>query len=185
MTRQEQDKTVLEILQEGSDAGKDFIRGLLEHTIQRVLQEEMAAFLNAESYERTKDRRGYRSGYKPRTLKTRVGRLELMVPRDREGKFQTELFEKYQRSEKALMLAVYQLPESHRRRMRSTNMLERFNQKIKRRTRVVRIFPSEISCIRLISALAIEMNEEWMERRYLTMDRQKIDLNKMAEGKAA
>ena len=67
-------------------------------------------------------------------------------------------------------LSVYALPEQHRIRMRSTNMLERFNQEIKRRTRVVRIFPNEQACIRLVSALAMEMNEVWMERKYLDME---------------
>jgi len=68
------------------------------------------------------------------------------------------------------MLAVYQLPEPHRKRMRSTNMLERYNQELKRRTRVVRIFPDDRSCLRLVTALAIEQSEEWQERRYLDMD---------------
>jgi len=68
------------------------------------------------------------------------------------------------------ILAVYALPEHHRKRMRTTNMLERFNQEIKRRTRVVRIFPNEKSCIRLVSALAMEENENWMERKYLNME---------------
>ena len=53
--------------------------------------------------------------------------------------------------------------------MRTTNMLERENQELKRRTRVVRIFPGEASCLRLVSALAIERSEEWQERRYLDM----------------
>ena len=65
------------------------------------------------------------------------------------------------------MLAVYALPEQHRKRMKSTNMLERFNQELKRRTRVVRIFPNERACVRLVTALAMEQNEEWMERKYL------------------
>jgi len=378
-----EDTGVLEILQARSANGDDPIKGLLRHTIQQVLEEELTAFLNAEPYTRTEERRGYRNGYKPRTLKTRVGRLELMVPKDREGRFQTDLFEKYQRNEKALMLAVaemyvqgvstrkvkkiseelcgleisksqvstlaksldtevhkwrmrrltkrypylvvdaryerirrdgsiipqgvlvvvgidadgyrevlgvwcadsesesswtavfrelkerglhgvsyvvsddhtgltkaiarqfqgaiwqrcqvhfirnvlntipkkdrgkilahlrditgapsietardrlrdavdalqkpfpkaagllddhgeeilaiYALPEHHRKRMRTTNMLERFNEEIKRRTRVVRIFPNEQSCIRLVSALAMEENENWMERKYLNM----------------
>ena len=60
-------------------------------------------------YQRNDVRRGWRNGYKPRTLKTRVGELELMVPKDREGEFQTELFERYQRSEKALVLAMLQM----------------------------------------------------------------------------
>jgi len=379
-----EDTGILGILQASSGNGDDPINGLLRHTIQQVLEEELTAFLNAEPYTRTEERRGYRNGYKPRTLKTRVGRLELMVPKDREGRFQTELFEKYQRNEKALMLAVaemyvqgvstrkvkkiteelcgleisksqvsalakgldtevhtwrmrrltkqypylvvdaryerirrdgsiipqgvlvvvgidadgyrevlgvwcadsesesswtavfrelkarglhgvsyvvsddhtgltnaiarefqgtiwqrcqvhfirnvlntipkkdrgkvlahlrditgapsietarerlheavdvlqkpfpkaarlldnhgeeilavYALPEHHRKRMRTTNMLERFNEEIKRRTRVVRIFPNEQSCIRLVSALAMEENENWMERKYLNME---------------
>ena len=74
-----------------------------------MLEEELTAFLNAEPYTRTEERRGYRNGYKPRTLNTRVGRLDLMVPKDREGRFQTELFEKYQRSEKALTLAIAEM----------------------------------------------------------------------------
>ena len=68
------------------------------------------------------------------------------------------------------ILAVYALPEHHRKRMRTTNMLERFNEEIKRRTRVVRIFPNEQSCIRLVSALAMEENENWVERKYLKME---------------
>jgi len=357
---------------------------LLESVVQRVLDEELTAFLGAESHERTEDRLGYRNGYKPRQLKTRVGTLELLVPKDREGRFRTELFERYQRSEKALllavaemyvqgvstrkvkkvtealcgleisrtqvselakgldaeievwrsrrlekgypylivdaryekvrrgphvvscgvlivvgigedgyreilgtytantenettwaeafqdledrglrdvqfvvsddhkglraaidrhfpgtlwqrcqvhmlrnvlghvskkdrkwvvdlmraitnaetleearkhldaattafeerypkvaelldehgeeMLAVYQLPEPHRKKMRTTNMLERENEELRRRTRVVRLFPSEGSCLRLVTALAMETSEEWQERRYLDMD---------------
>ena len=379
-----EDTGILGILQASSRNGEDPLKALLRHTIQQVLEEELTAFLKAEPYTRSEERRGYRNGYKPRTLKTRVGQLELMVPKDREGRFQTELFEKYQRNEKALvlaiiemyvqgvstrkvkkiteelcgleisksqvstlakgldkevgkwrmrplmkrypylvvdarverirrdgsivpqstlivvgidnegyrevlgvwcadseseaswsmvfrelkerglhrvsyvvsddhtgltkaiacqfqgtiwqrcqvhfirnvlskvpkkdrdlvlallrditgasslesarnrlneavetlyashpkaadlldkhgeeMLAVYALPTHHRKRMRTTNMLERFNEEIKRRTRVVRIFPNEQSCIRLVSALAMEENENWMERKYLTME---------------
>ena len=378
------DTGILGILQASSGNGNDPLKALLRHTIQELLEEELTAFLNAEPYTRTSERRGYRNGYKPRTLNTRVGRLDLMVPKDREGRFQTELFQKYQRNEKALVLAiiemyvqgvstrkvkkiteelcgldisksqvselskgfdaevkkwrmrsltkqypylvvdaryerirrdgliipqgvlivvgidnegfrevlgvwcadseseaswsmvfrelkerglhgvsyvvsddhkgltkaiarefqgaiwqrcqvhfmrnvramvskkdrdritaslkeitgaesldsarkrlnetvdtlnathpkvaghldmygeeilaVYALPEHHRKRMRTTNMLERFNEEIKRRTRVVRIFPNEQSCIRLVSALAMEENENWMERKYLNME---------------
>ena len=379
-----EDTGILGILQASSGNGDDLLKALLKHTIQQVLEEELTVFLKAEPYTRTEERRGYRNGYKPRTLKTRVGRLELMVPKGREGRFQTELFEKYQRNEKALVLAivemyvqgvstrkvkkiteelcgleisksqvstlakgldkevqkwrmrpltkrypylvvdargerirrdgaiipqstlivvgidnegyrevlgvwcadseseaswstvfrelkerglhgvsyvvsddhtgltkaiahqfqgaiwqrcqvhfmrnvramvskkdrgritasireitgaesldsarkrlheavdaltaihpkvaghldmygeeileVYTLPEHHRKRMRTTNMLERFNEEIKRRTRVIRIFPNEASCVRLVSALAMEENENWMERKYLNME---------------
>jgi putative transposase len=385
MARRLQDTKAWALWQEASEDGDDGIRRLLETTVQRVLDEELTAFLGAERHERTAGRQGYRNGYKPRQLKTRVGTLSLMVPKDREGRFQTELFERYQRSEKALllavaemyvkgvstrkvkditealcgleisrtqvselskgldaevaawrtrplskqypylvvdaryekvredahvtsrgvllvvgidedgyreilatstantesettwsevfadlrdrglqgvrfvvsddhrglraaidrhfqgalwqrcqvhllrnvlahvskkdrkwavdlmraitnaetletaraalrqavaafearypkvarlldehgeeMLAVYQLPKPHRQRMRTTNMLERFNQELKRRTRVVRIFPDDRSCLRLVTALAIEQSEEWQDRRYLDMRR--------------
>jgi len=67
--------------------------------------------------------------------------------------------------------SFYQLPLSHHKHMKSTNLLERFNQEIKRRTLVLRIFPDEASCLRLIRAVAAETHEEWMEgSRYLNMD---------------
>jgi putative transposase len=68
-------------------------------------------------------------------------------------------------------LSCLAFPESHRRRIRTTNSLERLNQEIKRRTRVVRIFPNRESCLRLVSALAVEVSEEWVTgRRYLDME---------------
>jgi len=389
MARRAQDTRLWDVWQEAGNEGDDGIRRLLETVVQRVLDEELTAFLGAERHERTEARRGYRNGTKPRQLKTRVGTLELLVPKDREGRFRTELWERYQRSEKALllavaemyvrgvstrkvkgitealcgleisrtqvselakgldaevsawrtrplskaypylvvdaryekvrrgphvvscgvllvvgiasdgyreilgtytansesettwsevfadlrgrglsgvefvvsddhkglraaidrhfqgalwqrcqvhmlrnvlahvskkdrrwvvdlmraitnaptldaartalqeavsalqarypkvaelldehgeeMLAVYQLPEPHRKRMRSTNMLERFNQELKRRTRVVRIFPDEGSCLRLVTALAIETSEEWQSYRYLDLSRAAAD----------
>ncbi|MCU0292044.1 MAG: transposase, partial [Thermoanaerobaculaceae bacterium] len=63
------------------------------------------------------------------------------------------------------------LPLSHHKHMKSTNMLERQNEEIKRRTRVVRIFPNAASCLRLIRALAVEMHENWIEDiRYINMN---------------
>ena len=109
MTRQEDGKKLLEVLQEAKDCGDDVIRRLLERLVQAVLEAEITEFLGAERYERSDSRKGYRNGYKPRCLKTRVGTLELMVPKDREGRFCTELFARYQRSEKALLLAVAQM----------------------------------------------------------------------------
>jgi len=384
MARKSNDSELRGVWQEAAAAGEDGMRRMVERVVQQVLEAEMTAFVGADSYEWTGERRGYRNGYKPRTLKTRVGELELMVPKDRDGQFQTELYECYQRSEKALVLAitqmyvegvstrkvrditealcgleisksqvstlavklddeirqwrersiektypylmidaryekvrrggevlsqgvlivvgvsteglrevlgvwvadseseaswsevfsdlsrrglrgvrylvsddhqgmrraidrhfqgvlwqrcqvhfvrnilnhtaardkamvlgtlrtiteaptllaarkalseaiealgrrapklaalldscaeeirsVYQLPERHRKRMRSTNMLERVNQEIKRRTRVIRIFPNEQACVRLVSTLMIELNQEWMERIYLSME---------------
>jgi transposase-like protein len=389
-----QDNSLLGILQGSLSDGKDPLKELLHYMIQQVLEEELTAFLGAEPYDRTEHRRGYRNGYKPRTLKTRVGRLELQVPKDRAGEFQTELFEKYQRNEKALLLAitemyvqgvstrkvkkiteelcgldisksqvselaqgldeeigkwrmrpleieypylvadaryerirrdgciisqgvllvvgidadgyreilgvwcadsenqtswstvfrelkdrglsgveyivsddhsgltkaisrefqgvlwqrcsvhfvrnvtdivakkdrgyirsllreitdatslenahkrleetiktvsashprvaemleshgeeiltVFALPAHHRKRMKSTNMLERYNEEIKRRTRVVRIFPNAKSCVRLVSALAMEENETWLNRRYLNMESGKSNYSEIS-----
>jgi len=384
MARRVDDKDLLGIWQEATGQGDDGLRKVMESAIQRIMEEELTSFLQAETHERTQDRKGYRNGYKPRMLTTRLGRMELLIPKDREGRFQTELFERYQRNEKALMLSlvemyvhgvstrkvkavtealcgldisksqvsrlakdldeevqawrnrplskpypylvvdaryeririnhkvlpqgvllvvgigedgyreilgtwvadseneaswsevfrelkerglngvryvvsddhaglvkaigrhfqgclwqrcqvhflrniisqvskkdrpqimemikditaaqsyesarkrmdevidtlekthpkvsqlleehgeeilsVYQLPLHHRRSMKSTNMLERYNQELKRRTRVVRIFPHQESCLRLVTAMAMEMSEEWMIRRYLIFE---------------
>jgi putative transposase len=68
-------------------------------------------------------------------------------------------------------LACYAFPAAHRPRSRTTNGLERLNQELKRRTRVVRIFPNRASLLRLVTALALEQSEEWVSgRRYLDMD---------------
>jgi transposase-like protein len=68
-------------------------------------------------------------------------------------------------------LTVFDFPESHRRRIRTSNMLERVSQEIKRRTRVVRIFPNQLACLRLVSALLMEISEDWETGRiYLNID---------------
>lgn len=65
---------------------------------------------------------------------------------------------------------VFALPPSHRRRLRTTNLVERLNQEIRRRTRVARLFPNEASCLRLVSAVLMEIAEDWQtaDKRYLT-----------------
>jgi transposase-like protein len=230
---QPKDTLMKELLQIVQQEGPESFRSLLQTVCLAVLEAQMTPFLQAEPYERTEQRRGYRKGYKPRTLTTRLGTLELRVPQDREGRFSTSLFARYQRSEQALLLclqemylkgvstrqvrqitealceagfsapdlataqqrlrqviegyrasyprladwleqtgeealAVFHLPEAHRGRLRSTNGLEAFMGEGDRRTRVVRIFPDEGSCLRLIAALAMEQSETWlMGPRYL------------------
>jgi putative transposase len=67
-------------------------------------------------------------------------------------------------------LTYYRLPLAHHKHLKSTNMLERLNQELKRRTHVVRIFPNTASCLRLVRALAVETHENWLEgTRYLNM----------------
>lgn len=68
-------------------------------------------------------------------------------------------------------LAVFALPAGHRRRLRTTNALERVNKEIKRRTRVATLFPNEASCERLVTAIVMEISEEWVTGRiYLNME---------------
>ena len=82
---------------------------LLEGVVQEVLEAEMDEALGAGKWKRSEGRLGYRAGYYGRTLMTRVGKLELRVPQDRQGRFSTEVFERYQRSEKALVLALSEM----------------------------------------------------------------------------
>jgi putative transposase len=88
---------------------QDFLRPLVQAVLQELLEAEMTEALGAEKGERTPYRLGYRAGYYDRTLVTRVGKLELRVPQDRAGRFSTELFERYQRSEKALVAALAEM----------------------------------------------------------------------------
>ena len=370
MTKTE-DRSKIVGIKELLERDEDFVRSAVQSFVQAALEAEMTEALSAEKGERTEGRLGYRSGYYSRALITRVGTLELRVPQDRAGRFSTELFERYQRSEKALVgtlaemyvqgvstrkvkavtealcghsfsassisainksldaslkafserrlsdaypylildaryerireggvitnqavliavavdwegrrqilavelanresrsswrdfllglrkrglsgvefvvsddhaglkaairevlqeavwqrcyvhflrnaldyvprkvdddaevrrdiaawlgkwqakypklcawveenieetLSYYRLPLAHHKHMKSTNMLERLNQEIKRRTHVVRIFPNPESCLRLVRALAVEMHENWLEAmRYLNMD---------------
>ena len=68
---------------------------------------------------------------------------------------------------------VFTLPPAHHKRLRTTNVVERLNQEIKRRTRVVRVFPNEESLLRLVTAIVSEISDEWESgNRYLTMNQQ-------------
>ncbi|MER9797345.1 IS256 family transposase, partial [Mesorhizobium sp. M0142] len=88
---------------------EDGFRQVLQTVVQEALEAEMTEAIGAEKGERTAERVSYRSGYYERKLVTRVGVLELRVPQDRTGRFSTELFERYQRSEKALVSALVEM----------------------------------------------------------------------------
>jgi len=88
---------------------KDFLKPIVRAVLQEVLEAEMTEALGAGKGERVEGRLGYRSGYYGRSLVTRVGKIELRVPQDRQGRFSTELFERYQRSEKALLAALSEM----------------------------------------------------------------------------
>lgn len=101
--------TAISALKEVLLGDEDFLREVVRGCLQEVLDEEMTAVLGASKGERTATRVGYRSGYYERSLVTRVGRIELRVPQDREGWFSTAVFERYQRSEKALVSALAEM----------------------------------------------------------------------------
>jgi transposase-like protein len=82
---------------------------MLAQVMQTALQQEFERFLGAGRWERSEERRGWRNGSKRRRLHTRVGTIELRIPKDREGRFQPSLFERYQRSEKAFVLALVEM----------------------------------------------------------------------------
>ena len=88
---------------------KDFLLPVVQEAVQAMLEVEMQECLQAGQYERTAQRVGYRSGYYRRRLITRVGTIVLRVPQDRAGHFSTQVFEQYQRSEKALVAALAQM----------------------------------------------------------------------------
>ena len=108
MTRKKNKKTVSELKAIiGQD--DDLIRGIVQMTVQEFLEAEMNEALGATKGERSEGRLGYRSGHYPRKLITRVGTLELRVPQDRQGRFSTEIFSRYQRNEKALVSALLEM----------------------------------------------------------------------------
>lgn len=85
------------------------LRSMLEVAVRNVLEAEVEHYLGAKSYERRPERCGYRNGTKPRTMKTAAGKLEFAVPQVREGGFRTQVFERYQRSDKALISAMQEM----------------------------------------------------------------------------
>jgi putative transposase len=108
MTKVE-DRTVAKLAKEALLADRDGLKELFRGVLQEVLEAEMTEAVGAGKGERTEGRLGYRSGYYTRGLVTRLGKIELRVPQDRQGRFSTELFERYQRSDKALLAALAEM----------------------------------------------------------------------------
>ena len=109
-----------------TNEGDDLLRKIVEWTLQELIELEFNEQIGAKRYERSEERQGYRNGFRTRDLFTRVGRVTLRVPRDRDGRFSTQLFEHYQRSEKALVLA---LQESYLQGV-STRKMRRITEKL-------------------------------------------------------
>lgn len=92
-----------------SDCKNDSMKKLMESILNQMLEAQVTEVVGAEPYERSDERTCYRNGNRPRTMKTRIGTLELSVPRVRNGEFSPELFERYQRNEQALVLAMMEM----------------------------------------------------------------------------
>jgi transposase-like protein len=108
MTKREGRPTLIDVKALLSE-DPDYLRTMVQAIVQATLEAQMSEALQADKGERTAERLGYRSGSYGRALITRVGTLELRVPQDRKGLFSTELFERYQRSEKALVSALAEM----------------------------------------------------------------------------
>lgn len=96
-------------LPQGAPVPADPLRAMLTSLIHETIEREFSQFIGAQRFERTPDRREHRNGFRRRQFSTRVGQLELRIPRDRAGRFQPSLFARYQRSEQALVLALQEM----------------------------------------------------------------------------
>lgn len=91
------------------EQGPEGITNALKLLLNAAMNLEREHYLKAKPYERTEGRESYANGYKPKTLKTRMGALELAVPQTRDGKFYPSSIEKGIRSERALKVALAEM----------------------------------------------------------------------------
>jgi putative transposase len=92
-----------------AEKGLETVPELLRILINQAMQAERAKYLNAGQYERTEERKGHANGYKPKTVRTRVGEITFAVPQVREGGFYPSALEKGLRSERALVIALAEM----------------------------------------------------------------------------
>ena len=90
-------------------SGQNGLAKLVEAVLNQILEAQVAETLGADRHERSDERQGYRNGYRPRTIYTRVGPVTLQVPQTRDGSFSTDIFKRYQRSEQAFVLALMEM----------------------------------------------------------------------------
>jgi len=105
MTHQDNYKLTNEMIVKGMEAAPELMRVLLNN----AMQIERSKYLQADQYERTEDRKGHANGYKPKTVRTRIGEITFAVPQVREGGFYPSALEKGMRSERALVAALAEM----------------------------------------------------------------------------
>jgi len=109
MTYREDFTLPAELIEQVQEQGLDVLPELIRIVINAAMQAERSAHLNAGPYQRTEERRDYANGFKPKTLRTRVGDITFAVPQVREGGFYPQALEKGLRSERALTLALAEM----------------------------------------------------------------------------
>lgn len=95
-------ESIVQSLMNDSDA----LREIVQREVQKAVNDEFEAHMGRDRYERDKGRSTHRNGFKSRTLTTRVGKIYLRVPQARDGSFSPSVYERYQRVQKALYLAL-------------------------------------------------------------------------------
>ena len=90
-------------------SSQDGLAKLVEGVLNQILEVQLSESLGADKHQRSEERVGYRNGYRPRQLYTRVGPITLQVPQTRDGSFSTDIFKRYQRSEQAFVLALMEM----------------------------------------------------------------------------
>jgi len=152
MTHRRENKAFDQVLEVLIKNGMEGIASALEIVFNEAMKLERADFLRAGSYERTAERRGYSNREDEKRLKRMIDVYRGKAP----------ALARWAEENTPEGFTVFELPASHRRRLRTTNCIERVNQEIKRRTRVARLFPNEESLLRLV--------REWETgRTYLNM----------------
>jgi transposase-like protein len=106
---QEKDTEISSKLQTTLLDERHFLSGLVQSCLQELIKSEFDRYINARPHQRSMDRRGIRNGSYTRSFKTRVGRLELTIYRDRLGQFHSDYFNRYQRSEQAFMASMLEM----------------------------------------------------------------------------
>lgn len=106
MTRVEKSRALASWMQAVLTSDEDLLAEVLRRGLEALMEAERDAYVNAAPFERGAERQAQRNGYKPRTLVTRVGRLELQVPKTRDGGYYPSILQRYQRSEAAVITAL-------------------------------------------------------------------------------
>jgi transposase-like protein len=109
MTHQENYNLSPSLIEELAQKGLEVIPELVRVMLNSVMQSERSQYLQAKAYERTEDRQGHANGYKPKTVRTKLGDITFSIPQVREGGFYPSALEKGMRSERALLIALAEM----------------------------------------------------------------------------